>query len=203
MPDDHGELLAYYEHEARQRRRGPLRGRRIGLRNEFLALLDREGRRTVVDYGAGPGLDGRAFQDAGHRFVGVDLANGNCRLAAEVDVIVVQGSVLALPFRPASFDAGWSCSTLMHLVDADVAPAAAEMTRALRPGAPLLVALWGSEAERLVVEDDGQPGSRRSFHLRSFDHNRQLLGHWAAVESASRWEAVADGSDYHVFRLRV
>lgn len=106
-------LRAYYEEEARLRLRKPVTGRRVELRDEFLTPLRAERRRSVVDFGAGPGRDGEAFVTAGLDFVGLDLAHANGVLAAERGITVVQGPVDAPPCRAEFFDAGWSISTLM------------------------------------------------------------------------------------------
>ena len=196
------DLQDYYENEARMRLRRPLRGRRVELRDEFLGLLDREGRASVVDFGAGPGRDGAAFQAAGHHFVGIDLAHGNGRLAAEADLVVIQGSITAVPIKPSSFDAGWSLSTLMHLDEAEAALALDEIVGVLQPGAPLLVGVWGRETAASIVNDTDISGSRRPFHLRSFDRNRQLLTARGDLEQAERWEEASEDWDYQVFRLR-
>ena len=58
-------LRAYYEEEARLRLRKPVTGHRVDLREEFLALLQAERRRSIVEFGAGPGRDGEVFVDAG------------------------------------------------------------------------------------------------------------------------------------------
>lgn len=197
----HADLRDYYENEARLGLRGPLRGRRLELRNEFVDMLGREQRTLVGDFGAGPGRDGEGFQAAGHRFVGVDLAVGNARLAAEAGVWVIPGSVTALPIRSAMFDAGWSMSTLMHLDRDDSRRAVEEMLRTLHIGAPLLIGMWGGEVEDSIFDSHRIKGSRRPFHLRSFDRNRQLLSTVGEVEQAQRWE-YASGEDYHVYQLR-
>ncbi len=197
------ETRDYYENEARRRARPPLRRNRLELRQAFVELLREEGRRSVIDIGAGPGRDGEAFRDAGHRFVGIDLAGGNARLAAERGVDVLQASLLALPIRDASFDAGWTLSTLMHLDAASMARGVDEMVRVLRPGSPLLVGLWGREEEGLVIDEHDLPGRRRPFHLRSVEHNRRLLTDRAELEESSRWERASGELDYQVFRLRV
>lgn len=202
MSDVDADLREYYEAEARLRSRRPLRGRRRQLRDDFVDLLAEEGRRSVLDLGAGPGRDGEAFAAAGLRFVGVDLAHGNGRLAAEAGLVVVQGSAMAVPIRPSSIEAGWSMSTLMHLDDADAARATEELVAALRPGSPATIGVWGREVEGLVIDGDGVPGRRRPFWIRSLDHNRSLVGAVAAIEEEWRWEAVSEDWDYHIFRVR-
>ena len=76
------DLRSFYEEEARQGLRGPLKGERVELRTRCLDLLKKEARVSVVDLGSGPGRDASAFLEAGHTYVGIDLAHGNGVLAA-------------------------------------------------------------------------------------------------------------------------
>ncbi|MCP5029708.1 MAG: class I SAM-dependent methyltransferase [Actinomycetia bacterium] len=201
MNEVRADLRAYYEEEARLGLRNMLRGRRLRLRDEFLTLLRAEGRESLVDFGAGPGLDGAGFVAADLRFVGLDLAHGNALLAAENGVTVVQGSITAPPFRPASFDAGWSMSTLMHLPRAEVAGAVAAMALSLHPGSPLLVGVWGGELGD-IIGDSTITGQRRLFSHRPLEQNHDLLAAGGAIERAETWEAGEDGWDYQIFLLR-
>jgi SAM-dependent methyltransferase len=201
VDDESGPIRAYYEAKARDRRRGPLRGRRLDLREDFIALLRSEGRGRLLDAGAGPGWDLAGFVEAGIAAVGVDLAVGNGRLAAESGLTVVAGSVTALPVRPGGFDAGWSVSTLMHLDAGAAGRAVDQLVTALAPSSPVLIGTWGRESEGRVV-DDGLGGQRRTFWLRSRATNRAMLAARATIEDEEWWPDAADGEDYQVFRLR-
>lgn len=198
------ELRAYYEEESRLRLREGRSGARLSLRRGFIEQLQREGRRSVLDIGAGPGVDLGAFHGAGLHAMGVDLALGNARLAAEAGLVMIQGSATALPVRPASFDAAWSISTLMHLDHAEAANAAAEVARCLRPGGRFLAGIWGRETESTVVDDTKLPGNRRPFHLRSVESNTSLLTSHPGLEleTNERWPSVSEDWDYQVFHLR-
>ena len=195
-------LRAYYEEEARLRLRKLLTGRRVELRDEFLALLRAEQRRSVVDFGAGPGRDGEAFVAAGVDFVGLDLARANGVLAAERGIRVVQGSVRAPPFRAGCFDAGWSMSTLMHVSEDEVPSTLSAMFVPLRPGAPFVVGLWGGD-QGDVISEVGIDGHQRLFSFRPLAVNRRLLASGAMVERACTWDLGDDEWQYQVFQLRV
>jgi SAM-dependent methyltransferase len=195
------DLQDYYETEAILRNRRPLRGKRVELQDVYLKLLHTEERVSILDFGAGPGRDLRAFQAAGYRCVGIDLAHGNARLAAETGLTVVPGSITALPLRSSSFDAGWCMSTLMHLDEDALVEALAEIVRVLTPSSPFVAGVWGRETEATVVGTD-LPGKRRPFHLRSFERNQRLLTEWTTLEGAERWNAASGDWDYHVFWLR-
>ena len=203
MTDDvRGDLRSYYEEEARQGLRGPLKGGRAAVRRKFIAVLHAEARTSVVDFGSGPGRDAHGFLDEGIAYIGVDLAHGNGVLAAERGITVVHGSIDAPPFAPASFDAGWSMSTLMHLPTTEVPAALQAMVRTLRPGAPLWIGQWGGGMGE-HVDDEHIEGERRLFSLRSFEQNRELLGAVATVEHGEIWPVDPAGWEYHMFHLRV
>lgn len=202
MSSRHADLRDYYEKEAARGLRVGPRDRRVELRTAFVALLQGEGRDTVIDFGAGPGLDGAGFEAADIAYVGLDLAHGNGRLAAADGRFVLQGSITTVPIAPGTFDAGWSMSTLMHLDDTDATLAVEQMCAALRPGAPFLLGMWGREDEGDVFYSEAIPDATRPFHLRSFVRNDALLAAHATIEHAEQWDVAEAPWDYHVFRLR-
>lgn len=195
------DLRSFYEKEAELGLRGPLRGRRVEARNNYVSLLRNEGRSRVLDLGAGPGGDARGFLDAGIGFVGVDLALGNARIAAANGVSVVASSISAPPFRPRSFDAGWSMSTFMHVPESEAAEVAAAMAEPLRPGAPLMVGVWGG-SRRDEIERTKLPGEQRLFSLRSGVHNQTLLEAAGDTEHLETWDIGPDGWEYQLFLVR-
>ena len=88
----------------------------------------------VLDAGAGEGQYARHF--AAQRYCGVDLAVGDAAWDySRLDVIANLG---ALPFRPRVFDAALHIVTIEHLPEPGLA--LAEISRALKPGARLLIA---------------------------------------------------------------
>jgi len=198
---DRTKLREYYEYEANQRLRQPSTGGRVGFRTRYIEQLVDEQRRSVLDFGAGAGHDGEAFVAAGFRFVGVDLAYGNCRLAAERKVDLVHGSIDSVPVRPASFDSGWSMSTLMHIADAEVPTTLHSMIESLRPDAPMAIGLWGGQAGSQV--DSRLDGFERPFYLRPVEVNRSLIEPCGSIEFTEVWDVGPDDWEYQVFVLRL
>lgn len=78
-------------------------------------------RRTVLDAGCGDGrvLRRLAKEFPGARLVGLDLSMGMLRRLRRnsPDLPLVQGDILAPPFRPASFDAVLAFFLLVHIAD--------------------------------------------------------------------------------------
>ncbi len=202
MNDVRSDLRSFYEEEARQELRRDLTGARVSVRDKFVELLHREARTTVIDFGAGPGGDVGGFLEAGLTCIGLDLAHGNGVLAARRNMVVLQASIDAPPVRPASFQAGWSMSTLMHVPEAAVPSTVAAMAATLEPGAPMFVGQWGGELGDQISTETIQ-GEQRLFSLRSLDRNRDLLETCGQVEEAQIWPAGPDGWEYHLMLVRV
>ena len=109
---------------------GPRMGRRI----------DRDwyrGRR-VLDAGCGHGRYLQAFAALGADVVGLDIGRGPEMAGVPLDdprIDVVQGSVLAPPFQPGSFDLVFSDGVIHHTPDAHAAYLA--LARLVKPGGAL------------------------------------------------------------------
>lgn len=180
------DLAAYYDQDAADRAERGLDPQRVARRDEFVALLRAEGRRTLLEIGTGPGRDAAAFLAAGFEVAGVDLSREHVRLARQLGVDAYQASVLAMPFPERSFDAGWTMSTLLHVPDAQFAAALDAVAARLVDGAPLAVGLWGGhDQEGRSDRDRIEP--RRFFSFRSHQRIQQLLGRVGPVERFDTW----------------
>src|SRR5262245_45772041 len=99
-------------------------------------------RADVLDAGCGPGglIRRLAPSHPGWRWTGIDLDDAAVTFARErvgPSAGIVTGSVTALPFPDAAFDAVVSADVLYHLDDD--AAAAAQAWRVLRPGGIFVV----------------------------------------------------------------
>lgn len=135
-------LAAYYDTEGDDRLHQPIEPRRLAMRGAFLESLS-EGRRHILEIGAGPGRDAGAFIEAGHHFFAVDLSMQHARRCRSTGAHVVRATVRRLPFRRASFDSIWTMSTLMHVPDSAIVSALAEVSRVLKPGGAAAIGVWG------------------------------------------------------------
>ncbi len=191
---------AYYEEEASRGVRKPQYGRNLELRTETVERFVGEGRKWVLDVGAGPGLDGPAFAAAGISYLGIDVAVGNARTARQSGVTVVPGSATHLPFVAASFDAAWSMSTYMHLDAEAMGKATADLARVLQPGATGVISLWGGD--RHVTGHNNIEGRTRHYFLRPVEHNTEILEVDFTIESCRVWpDDHGLGWDQQVFVL--
>jgi SAM-dependent methyltransferase len=68
--------------------------------------------RTILDVGGGPGYFGRAFHDAGARYVGLEL---DAPTDLPVEVSAVRGSGERIPVRSGSVDVAYSSNVVEHV----------------------------------------------------------------------------------------
>jgi 18S rRNA (guanine1575-N7)-methyltransferase len=92
-----------------------------------LLALPADGRpRLLLDLGCGSGLSGDALTEAGHHWVGTDIAPAMLAVAAarEVEGDLLRGDLgHGLPFRPGTFDGAVSISAVQWLCHADTTAA--------------------------------------------------------------------------------
>ncbi|MFC4946944.1 class I SAM-dependent methyltransferase [Pseudonocardia sp. GCM10023141] len=198
------DLVTYYDNEVRARLERDLPVERVARRTDYLDLLEREERRSVLEVGSGPGRDAAAFVTAGLTYTGVDLAPGSVAVCRSLGFDVHVASVLELPFASAAFDAGWTMSTLLHVADDDLDTALAEIARVLRPGSPLAIGLWGdrqgSESRWGERPEFGPP---RFFSIRTDDGLRDALQRHGTLEQWATWPGADDRLHYQWAVLRI
>ena len=106
----------------------------------------------VLDAGAGEGIDlASVGLTPGCRAVGVELSPGGIRAtAARISTVpnarLVQGSILAMPFRTNVFDHAYSYGVVHHTVDPEAA--VREIVRAVKPGGNVLVYVYEDFEQR-------------------------------------------------------
>ena len=197
-----GDLIAYYDAEARSGSRIGHGTLRTGLREPFAELLTREGRRSLLDVGAGPGLDTLEWQSGGYAPVGIDLAHANAELMRTRGLTAVTGSLYRLPFADRAFDALWTMSTFVHVPHVRFDAAITELLRVVRPGAPLGIGTWGG-FDFEGYPEFGELRPYRFFSLASHDKWRSMLGRHATVEQFETFDPGAGhGWQYQFAVLR-
>jgi SAM-dependent methyltransferase len=191
------DLRSYYDAELPTRARRAVDPERAARRDRFMRLLAIERRRTLLEVGCGPGRDGEHFARAGLEYVGVDLAPAAVAYCRRLGLRAEQASVLELPFDDASFDAGWTMSTLLHVADDDLQAALSELARVLAPGAPLVVGLWGGAPREELHNDGTTRRPPRFFAVRSDDGLRHALSTIGSIAAFDTWPHPEPDSGLH------
>ena len=125
--------------------RGVDAGARRRLR-DFARLLPARGR--VADLGCGPGWFARGLAARRRTVVALDLSRAMLREAGERAPRAerVLGDLARLPFAAESLAGAWVKNSLIHLPFSQLCEALSELSRALRPGAPLALSLLRPES---------------------------------------------------------
>jgi ubiquinone/menaquinone biosynthesis C-methylase UbiE len=134
---------------------------------------------TIVDVGAGTGWFAAAFVEwFGVRVLAVEpSADMRAVIPVHPSITVLNGDAGTMPVTDGSADAGW-LSTVVHHIP-DLAAAARELRRVLRPGAPVLIRqAFPERADRLTM-------------VRYFPETRRVLDSYPTVAQVRRAFATA------------
>lgn len=102
------------------------------LHDRFLATLSAGG--LVLDAGCGSGRDVRAFLERDFRVCAFDASSALAQLAATHTGLAVVIRTFAEVCEQSCYDGIWACASLLHLPEADIPAALAQLWDALKPG---------------------------------------------------------------------
>jgi SAM-dependent methyltransferase len=162
MVVDPARVRASYDRVARQfavqvgdeLSRRPLERSLLAALAELAGLAARPG--LVADLGAGPGHVAAYLHAGGVATVAVDLSPAMAAIARhDHGLPAVVGNVTALPVADGSLAAAIAFFVLIHLADDEIAAAAAELARVLRPGGVAIVSFHVGDEVRHLPEWHG------------------------------------------------
>jgi SAM-dependent methyltransferase len=167
------DLRAAYDAQVAARDRAPLEPWKEPLRAQFLARLQAEQRRTLVDLGAGPGIHGRYFADAGIDVVCTDLSPAMVEACRAKGLEAVESDFLRLPERlPHRMDAAFAMNCLLHVPPDDLPRVLEAIHDVLEPDGLFFLGQYGGiDFHDVRAQDTYQPKRYFSFlpdaHLRT------------------------------------
>jgi MPBQ/MSBQ methyltransferase len=167
MADSYESLEPWYEH---------LYGVLHDLVRTALAPPADRHRPLALDAGCGTGFQAAVLASLGYHTHGLDLSAGLLAVARRrrERVTLTRGTIEALPYKDATFDAVTCCGSTLSFVDAP-ARAVAEVGRVLRPGGLLLLECehrWSLDLAWGALSS--VTGDRLGYGLRPRDVWRQL-----------------------------
>lgn len=113
-------LRKAYDRQANQRDAGFIQEWKEQERANFLYLLQKEDKHTLLEIGSGPGRDGRFFQENGIEVVCIDLSPEMIRLCRQKGLTAYVMDMADLTFPANSFDAVYALNSLLHLTKAEL-----------------------------------------------------------------------------------
>jgi|SRR5216684_7836859 len=154
--------MAYNREQAEKRDKVEKEFWKITERQQFLTLLQQECKTTLLEIGAGTGIDSLFFRDNGLDVVCTDLSPDMVNLCREKGLEAYEMDFLSLNFPPGSFDAIYALNCLLHVPTHDLPTVLRKLRDLLRPKGLFFLAVYGG-FEQEGVHDDDQHNPPRFF----------------------------------------
>ncbi len=160
---------AYSRESAEQRDKTEKEDWKVVKRQQFLSLLQKEGKTTLLEIGAGAGKDSLFFQESGLRVVCTDLSPAMIALCRAKGLEAYVMDFLNLDFAPASFEAIYALNCLLHVPSAALPAVLQNIRDLLRPAGLFFLGVYGGfEKEGINEKDYHVPPRFFSHHTDEF-----------------------------------
>lgn len=147
-------LRSTYDKTARDRDTGKVLGWKSEERRRFLDEVKAEGKRTLLELGAGPGRDAAFFKDEGLTVTATDFSPEMVRLCRAKGLVAQVMDFRALDFAGASFDAVFALNSLLHTPKKELPDVLKDVRRVLKPGGLFYFGVYGGNDFEGVWPDD-------------------------------------------------
>ena len=133
-------------------------------RMQFLARMQQENRRTLLEIGAGPGRDSLYFQQNGLNVTAIDFSEEMVRLCRNKGLQAYVMDFYRLDFPHESFDAVFALNCLLHVPKAQLDLVFQQIRKVLKPKGLFFLGLYGGKSfEGIWGNDTYEP--KRFFSL--------------------------------------
>jgi SAM-dependent methyltransferase len=160
-----------------------------------------EEKTRLLEIGAGPGLDSQYFSQGGLEVICTDLSPENVNLAQMRGLDARVMDYANLDFAPASFEAVYAMSCLLHVPSEHLPTVLAGIQSVLVPEGLFYYGQWGGERIEGIYEDDvNEP--KRFFCLYPDEELRKIVIDHFEVLSFEAIEVEDQVLHYQSFFLR-
>lgn len=158
-------LREAYDRKAEKRDNKETSPWKLEERQRFLALLQEEGKRSLLEIGAGTGACSKFFQNGGLEVIATDLSPENVKRCREKGLTAYEMDFFHLDFPAGAFDAVHALNCLLHVPKKDLPEVLQAIRVLLKPGGLFYLGVYGGkDSEGFHPEDDYEPKRFFSFH---------------------------------------
>ncbi len=175
-------IRSFYDQDVARRAATEYPAWKRAVRQDFLARLQAEGARNMLEIGAGTGRDAAYFQDAGLRVTCTDLSPAMVAQCQSQGLAAYVMDFWHLTFPPDSFDALYALNCLLHVPGVELSDVMQRLRVLVRPGGLLFVGVYGGEDREFWTDTDGA-GNRRFFAYHTDIWLRDAIAQWFTVEN--------------------
>ena len=167
-------LRKTYDKYAQERETYAISDSKIELRSNFLSLLQKENKKTLLEIGAGPGRDSKFFQDQGLDVVCIDLSPAMVELCKQKGLTAYVMDMADIQFPAGAFDAVYSMNSLLHLTKSEFPLVLRAVDRLLKPDGAVFIGIYGGLDHEGVWEHDSYE-PKRFFSFFTDEHLKQEM----------------------------
>ncbi len=166
-------LRQAYDHKVEEREKKEIAAWKVEEREQFLALLQRENKKKLLEIGAGTGAHGKFFQDRGLVVICTDLSSEMVKRCRQKGLEAYTMDFLSLEFPDDSFDAVYAMNCLLHVPRRNLLNVLRNIRELLQPGGLFYWGQYGgTEKEGTWPEDHYEP--KRFFCLLPDEEIKEL-----------------------------
>jgi SAM-dependent methyltransferase len=134
-------------------------------RQHFLDLLQQEGKKSLLEIGAGTGKDSKFFQENGLEVISTDLSPEMVKFCQQKGLTAHVMDFLHLDFPAGSFDAIYSLNCLLHVPTEDLPRVLSAIQSLLKSSGLFYLGLYGGrEFAGVWPSDHHDPKRFFSYH---------------------------------------
>lgn len=167
-------LTKTYDRYAKERDQSPLQAWKLEEREYFLKMLQKEAKKTILEIGAGPGRDGKFFQDNGLRVICTDISPEMVKLCREKELRAYVMDFYKLKFLNESYDAIWALNCLLHASKTCLKTVLQKIYAILKKDGLFYLGVYGGEDSEVVWDDDYYEPPR-FFSFYTDDHLKEVV----------------------------
>jgi len=158
-------LRESYNRNAVERDKIEIEEWKIRERNNFVLLLQKENKNTILEIGAGTGRDSKYFKEKGFNVICTDISEEMVRLCKKKGLTACVMDFMSLDFPEGSFDGIFALNCLLHVPKDSFERVLINIQNLLKEkGLVYLGVYGGSETEGIWEEDKYDPKRYFSFY---------------------------------------
>jgi SAM-dependent methyltransferase len=186
---------AYSEQSAAKRDQASIPDWKTTERQLFLSQLQQEGKKTLLEVGAGTGRDSLFFQEHGLQVTSTDLSPAMIDLCRQKGLNAHIMDFLHLDFPDASFDALYALNCLLHVPTQTLPEVLCKLQALLHPGGLFYLGVYGHKEDWEGISPDDWHKPNRFFSYHSDEYLKNLLPRFFELVSFKHVEL--EGVDWH------
>jgi cyclopropane fatty-acyl-phospholipid synthase-like methyltransferase len=159
------ELKIAYEADAK--RRDDAEGKRdqwkLDLRQYFVDLLKKENKKTVLELGAGAGLDSVYFRQNGFDVLATDMSEEMIEMCKKRGLKAKTIDLYEIEKLKSKFDAIFSLNVLLHVPKKDIESVLQSIWKSLDSNGIFFYGVYGGVDEEKIITDKSKMGLPRFF----------------------------------------